>query len=758
MPKYIDISTRNIPPITYDSVYNSTTVGGHLATDGLLTAGLGLSVNREPIYLNSFSDANNVIKYSSSLNGVSIQGYGGGKMGTTGGLSDVINWNTNSASIVGNFNVYGNKNITGNIALNSEKRIFFKGSSDPNHYIGYDTSSNSVLLQTFGSGKIGTTDTNGRNDIITWNTTVTTSPTFVVHNVGINGNTTMKGNLSLSGSLVVGATTITNASLGYVSGATSNIQNQLDAMVMSSGASLSGTNVFTGTNAYNTNLPTSTLTPTTSTQLTTKAYVDSISGGGITLAGTNAFTGTNTFNTNLPTSTVTPTTATQLTTKTYVDTQMMGVPYLSTTNAFTGTNTFNTNLPTSTVTPTTATQLTTKTYVDSLVTGMFYTSSNNTTSFSSNIAINTGKRIYFNGNADPNHYVGYDTPSNSLLLQTFGSGKIGTTDTNGRNDIITWNTTVTTSPTFVVHNVGINGNTAMTGNLSLSGSLVAGATTITNASLGCVSGATTNLQGQLNKLSINSMNGVTTGVNNHSLGTSCLQALTTGSNNIAIGVQVANQLVSGSYNVALGFQAGAGNGDENVCIGRNAITSGAYNTSVCIGKNSTITASNQIVLGTNAETVKILGTLNVSGVSTLGTLVCNQIYESTQATTGTTSPFTCDMALGSTFYIPTDYTFASNFQIIITNVPTDTSKTYTISVIYRQPTTLFYSNTARVSDTASTYLLGTASTYSAPLFNGGVPVLANSPNLIIQSFSILSLATSTNTFSRFITSSVNNHY
>ena len=205
-------------------------------------------------------------------------------------------------------------------------------------------------------------------------------------------------------------------------------------------------------------------------------------------------------------------------------------------------------------------------------------------------------------------------------------------------------------------------------------------------------------------------------------------------------------------------QSGCGTGYENVCIGRNANIYGSYNASVCIGKNSLITASNQIVLGTNAETVKILGKLDVTGLSTLGTLVCNQIYETTQATTGTTSPFTCDMGLGSTFYIPTDYTFASNFQIIITNVPTDTTKTYTISVIYRQPTTLFYSSTARVSDTASTYLLGTASTYSAPLFNGGVPVLANSPNLIIQSFSILSLATSTNTFSRFITSSVNNHY
>jgi hypothetical protein len=151
--------------------------------------------------------------------------------------------------------------------------------------------------------------------------------------------------------------------------------------------------------------------------------------------------------------------------------------------------------------------------------------------------------------------------------------------------------------------------------------------------------------------------------------------------------------------------------------------------------------------------------LAVTGTTTLtGSLICNQIYETTIATTGTTSPFTCNMANGSTFYIPSDYTFASNFQIIITNVPTDTTKSYTISVIYRQPTTTFYSSTARVSDTASTYLLGTSSTYSAPYFNGGTPSLANTPNLIVQSFSIISIATSSSTYSRYVTTSINNQY
>jgi len=60
-------------------------------------------------------------------------------------------------------------------------------------------------------------------------------------------------------------------------------------------ASLTGTNAFSGTNSFNTNLPTSNLTPSSSTQLVTKAYVDSISGGA-SLSGNNTFTGINTFN------------------------------------------------------------------------------------------------------------------------------------------------------------------------------------------------------------------------------------------------------------------------------------------------------------------------------------------------------------------------------------------------------------------------------------------------------------------------------
>lgn len=81
------------------------------------------------------------------------------------------------------------------------------------------------------------------------------------------------------------------------------------------------------------------------------------------LASPNAFTNTNTFNSFLPTSTLTPSSPTELTTKAYVD----GMPVhqiLNTNNIWTGTNTFNTYLPTSTLTPSSATDLITKSYAD----------------------------------------------------------------------------------------------------------------------------------------------------------------------------------------------------------------------------------------------------------------------------------------------------------------------------------------------------------------------------------------------------------
>ena len=75
---------------------------------------------------------------------------------------------------------------------------------------------------------------------------------------------------------------------------------------------------------------------------------------------------------------------------------------------------------------------------------------------------------------------------------------------------------------------------------------------------------------------------------------------------------------------------------------------------------------------------------NFSGLASTNTFTgvnnFQKINEVVSVTTGTASPFTCNYSLGNIFYIPTNYIPASNFQVIITNIPTDTSRSYTRSI------------------------------------------------------------------------------
>jgi len=132
------------------------------------------------------------------------------------------------------------------------------------------------------------------------------------------------------------------------------------------GASLAGTNPFTGFNSYNVNFPTSTLP--TNTTITTSSIVNK--GMNDTLYSTlanqvktntaNAFTSTNTFNSNFPTSSLP--TNTGITTSSIVNKGMNDTLYstlanevkTNTANAFTSTNTFNSNFPTSSLPTSTA--------------------------------------------------------------------------------------------------------------------------------------------------------------------------------------------------------------------------------------------------------------------------------------------------------------------------------------------------------------------------------------------------------------------
>jgi hypothetical protein len=104
---------------------------------------------------------------------------------------------------------------------------------------------------------------------------------------------------------------------------------------------LTGTQTIAGLKTFS-NIASCSVAPTVGSHLCNKTYVDSVAGGGgVSLSGNNVWTGTNTFNTNLPTSTQTPSSATQLTTKTYVDSNfcnLSGTQTVGGVKTFTGNN------------------------------------------------------------------------------------------------------------------------------------------------------------------------------------------------------------------------------------------------------------------------------------------------------------------------------------------------------------------------------------------------------------------------------------
>lgn len=100
------------------------------------------------------------------------------------------------------------------------------------------------------------------------------------------------------------------------------------------------------------------------------------------------------------------------------------------------------------------------------------------------------------------------------------------------------------------------------------------------------------------------------GNNNTAVGNWALNA-NTNSNNVGVGYKAGQSNTGGFNNVYVGVEAGVAggtpniNGDNNTFIGYQAQTSGnSFNNSTALGVGARITSSNQIVLGTENETVR----------------------------------------------------------------------------------------------------------------------------------------------------------
>ena len=90
------------------------------------------------------------------------------------------------------------------------------------------------------------------------------------------------------------------------------------------------------------------------------------------------------------------------------------------------------------------------------------------------------------------------------------------------------------------------------------------------------------------------------GTSNSAVGALCLRDVTSGSTNSGLG-----------YNVGLSFPT---SGSSNTMLGANSSMTANFSNSACLGAGCSITASNQIVLGTSAENITIAGNVIIGTV------------------------------------------------------------------------------------------------------------------------------------------------
>jgi predicted acyltransferase (DUF342 family) len=107
------------------------------------------------------------------------------------------------------------------------------------------------------------------------------------------------------------------------------------------------------------------------------------------------------------------------------------------------------------------------------------------------------------------------------------------------------------------------------------------------------------------------------GYNNIGIGTYAIQYGSTGNNNIGIGNSALSNAGNSINNIAIGLSAGIyiTSGINNTFLGSNTNSSIQSKNSTALGYGANITQSNQIVLGTNAETTYIPGGLIVQGTA-----------------------------------------------------------------------------------------------------------------------------------------------
>jgi hypothetical protein len=253
-----------------------------------------------------------------------------------------------------------------------------------------------------------------------------------------------------------------------------------------------------------------------------------------------------------------------------------------------------------------------------------------TTPFNANGGIN------INGNAIEDLYV--DVSNNQVIV----GEKVFTANRTyfNANSFLTMDAS---KNIFMTSNNGIS--QAGEGNIIIGGTNITGSTTMTTSATNntAIGSSTLNnlTSGRENQVyGYSSGASITTGFQNILGGFFSGYYITTGQNNVSWGSNCFNKLISGSYNSAFGDNAGYEAKTSSKCSffgwqsGQDS-SGNTYTESTALGAGATITASNQIVLGTANETTIPKGKL-------LHNQVYQNYYDNTYISSNTTLNFPCN--------------------------------------------------------------------------------------------------------------------
>ena len=255
---------------------------------------------------------------------------------------------------------------------------------------------------------------------------------------------------------------------------------------------------------------------------------------------------------------------------------------------------------------------------------------------------------------------------------------------------------------------------------------------IQNTAIGSLS-MQNNVNGSSNtSIGHNSLLSNINGSNNCSFGQGTLGTCLESGNSV-FGQFSISSLNNGSSNSGLGYACGKSliNGSNNTFLGSNTdlIANGTSNNSTAIGYGARITGSNQIMIGTSAETVNIPGILSVNSMNVFKTIESFTTFTYAQT-------MTFDFNSGMIYYLDIS-TLITSPTVNFINIPTTPQQSYNFTYVIK-PTvnTKYYI-------TPSSNVISINSIANIPIYGISNVSFPSTFNYIIQQITIMNTSITT---------------